>query len=191
MQTSTISRNRVGLDLLYDPTVNKVRVGGFFFFVPRWVEVTCQGTAFSTREQDRLGLRGLVPPRVLTIDEQVKLTYHNLCQIHEPYQKYAYLMALEERNETLFYRLVLDHVEEVLLMYMCYVPWNESLFVWKLRCELWVESLMKLQFSHDRLLPSFILQQSARRARTLACLGGPVGCIFHPKTRARWMLLCE
>jgi malate dehydrogenase (oxaloacetate-decarboxylating)(NADP+) len=72
-----------------------------------------KGTAFTDRERDALGLRGLLPPRVFTIEEQVERTLLNLRRKTSALEKYIYLTTLQNRNEVLFYRLVLDHIEEM------------------------------------------------------------------------------
>ncbi len=65
------------------------------------------------RERDDLGLRGLLPWRVATIDEQVVLELEHVRRKTDDVEKYIGLTALEDRNETLFYRLLLDHIEEL------------------------------------------------------------------------------
>jgi hypothetical protein len=69
--------------------------------------------AFTARERDELGLRGLLPWRVATMDEQVELELEHLRGKHSDMEKYIGLMALQDRNETLFYRLLSDHLEEM------------------------------------------------------------------------------
>ncbi|MBI2814003.1 MAG: NAD-dependent malic enzyme [Opitutae bacterium] len=72
-----------------------------------------KGTAFTGRERDRLGLRGLLPPRVFTLEEQLQRSLTALRGKPSNLEKYIYLTNLQNRNEVLFYRLVLDHLEEV------------------------------------------------------------------------------
>lgn len=79
-----------------------------------------KGTAFTARERDSLGLLGLLPPRVFTIEEQLQRVLGNLRRKTDPLEKYIFLTTLQNRNETLFYRLLLDHVEE--LMPLIYTP---------------------------------------------------------------------
>jgi len=71
-------------------------------------------TAFSDAERAKLGLRGLVPPSVESIELQVKRELRGLRRQALSIDKYLYLMALCGRNETLFYRLLFDNLEEVL-----------------------------------------------------------------------------
>lgn len=73
-----------------------------------------KGTAFSETERDVLNLRGLLPPRVFTIEEQVHRVLQNLRSKPNNLEKYIFLTSLQERNQTLFYRVVLDHMEEML-----------------------------------------------------------------------------
>jgi malate dehydrogenase (oxaloacetate-decarboxylating)(NADP+) len=72
-----------------------------------------KGTAFTEKERDALGLRGLLPPRVFTLDEQVQRSVAALQRKPDALEKYIYLTNLQNRNEVLFYRLVMDHVEEM------------------------------------------------------------------------------
>ena len=84
-----------GLDLLHDPRFNK-------------------GTAFTEAERTLLGLRGLLPAHVQTQQEQVKRVLANLRRKSTPLERYIFLIALLDRNETLFYRTVIDNIEEML-----------------------------------------------------------------------------
>lgn len=79
-----------------------------------------KGTAFTERERDALGLRGLLPPRVFTLAEQARRVLANLRRKSDPLEKYIFLTTLQNRNETLFYRLLQDNVEE--LMPLVYTP---------------------------------------------------------------------
>ncbi|MFO0092749.1 MAG: NAD-dependent malic enzyme, partial [Gemmatimonadaceae bacterium] len=90
-----------GAALLNDPELNK-------------------GTAFTEAEREALGLRGLLPPRVMTQDEQVARILPGLRARPTPLDQYAYLVSLHDRNVTLFYRLVIEHLEE--LMPVLYTP---------------------------------------------------------------------
>src|SRR6476661_1113776 len=70
--------------------------------------------AFPTAERTAFGLTGLLPDRVLTIDEQVELELEHLRRKTDPLEQYIGLAALQDRNATLFYRLLSEHAEEFL-----------------------------------------------------------------------------
>ncbi|XVF48585.1 hypothetical protein PTKIN_Ptkin03bG0202300 [Pterospermum kingtungense] len=73
-----------------------------------------KGLAFIEKERDAHYLRGLLPPVVLTQELQEKKLMHNLRQYKVPLQRYMAMMDLQERNERLFYKLLIDNVEELL-----------------------------------------------------------------------------
>nr|ANW46672.1 NADP-dependent malic enzyme [Annona cherimola] len=73
-----------------------------------------KGLAFSESERDAHYLRGLLPPACFTQELQEKKLMHNLRQYEVPLQRYMALMDLQERNERLFYKLLIDNVEELL-----------------------------------------------------------------------------
>ena len=79
-----------------------------------------KGTAFTEEDRDRLGLRGLLPPRVLTLQQQIDKTLASFRGKPTDIEKYIYLMSLLDRNEQLFYRLVMDHLTE--MMPIIYTP---------------------------------------------------------------------
>ena len=83
-----------GVALLRDPMLNK-------------------GTAFSEKERDVLGLRGLLPAHVLSMEMQAKRVITNLRQLPNDLEKYVALNALHDRNETLFFRIVCDNIDEI------------------------------------------------------------------------------
>jgi malate dehydrogenase (oxaloacetate-decarboxylating) len=84
-----------GTQVLRDPLLNK-------------------GTAFNRRERNELGLHGLLPPAVSTIRKQLQRTYENYHALTNDLDRFIYLGSLHDRNEVLFYRLVLDHIEDML-----------------------------------------------------------------------------
>ncbi len=73
-----------------------------------------RGTAFTEAERRALDLVGLVPPRVLTQDQQAERAYGQFREQPDDLAKSVNLTALHDRNEVLFYRLVGDHLEEML-----------------------------------------------------------------------------
>jgi len=83
-----------GVELLRDPLLNK-------------------GTAFTEREREALGLRGLLPPHVLSQDEQVERVLEYLRRQRDDLDKYVVLAALHDRNESLFFRVVCDNIDEM------------------------------------------------------------------------------
>jgi malic enzyme len=86
--------------------------------VPRGEELLSRSefnkdVAFTADEREVLKLRGLLPWRVATIEEQVCLELEHLRRKHDDLERYIGLAALRDRNETLFYRLLVDHIEEL------------------------------------------------------------------------------
>jgi len=73
-----------------------------------------KGTAFTETERNALGIRGLLPPKVFTLEEQVSRVIRNFRRAKEPLEKYVYLSSLQNRNETLFFRVVQDYAEEMI-----------------------------------------------------------------------------
>jgi Malic enzyme, N-terminal domain len=72
-----------------------------------------KGAAFTRAERQDSGLRGLLPWRVLTIEQQVELELEHVRRKTDNLEKYIGLAALHVRNETLFHRLLVDHIEEL------------------------------------------------------------------------------
>ena len=73
-----------------------------------------KGTCFTLDERDALGLRGVIPPAMSTQLEQEERAYDNYRKAADDISRYLFLASLQDRNETLFYRLVLDHLEEMI-----------------------------------------------------------------------------
>ena len=73
-----------------------------------------KGTAFTESERAALGLTGLLPSRVLTLDRQAQRAYQQCSQQASALDKNVYLTALHDRNEVLFYRVLTDHLSELL-----------------------------------------------------------------------------
>lgn len=84
-----------GVDLLHNPALNK-------------------GTAFSQKEREALGLLGLLPAHVQTQDQQARKVLENFGRKPTDLEKYIHMLALQDRNETLFYRVVIDNMETML-----------------------------------------------------------------------------
>jgi len=90
-----------GEEILHDPRLNK-------------------GSAFTQEEKEKLGLLGLVPPRSFTQEEQIQRVMGNFMMQKSDLEKYIHLTSLQDRNETLFYRIVMDHLDE--MMPIIYTP---------------------------------------------------------------------
>ena len=91
----------IGIDLLREPTLNK-------------------GTAFTEEERNTLGLEGFLPPYVNSLETQVMRVMENFYRKPTDLEKYIHLMSLLDRNETLFYRVVMDRIED--MMPIVYTP---------------------------------------------------------------------
>ena len=77
------------------------------------MQIVNKGTAFTNEERTRLGLHGLLPLQVESLDEQVTRAYEAYQRKTEDLERHIYLRALQDTNEVLFYRLLLDHIEEM------------------------------------------------------------------------------
>jgi len=76
--------------------------------------LTTKGTAFTVEERRRFGLLGLLPTAVKTLAEQVEHCWHEFSTRRDDLDKHIYLRALQDRNETLFYRVLREHIPETL-----------------------------------------------------------------------------
>ena len=83
-----------GMALLRDPLLNK-------------------GTAFTEQERDALGLRGLLPAHVQSMEMQAARILTNLRSLPTDLERYVALNALHDRNEALFFRVVIDNIDEI------------------------------------------------------------------------------
>jgi malate dehydrogenase (oxaloacetate-decarboxylating) len=72
-----------------------------------------KGTAFTEEERSKLGLHGLLPPHVESLNEQVVRAYEAYKRKDDDLERHIYLRALQDTNEVLFYKLLLDHIEEM------------------------------------------------------------------------------
>ena len=101
MAASTERVSLRGMNLLDTPLLNK-------------------GTAFSLEERAAFGLNGLLPPQIESLNEQAARAYEAYRRKDDDLERHIYLRALQDNNETLFYRVVSDHIEE--LMPIVYTP---------------------------------------------------------------------
>ncbi|MDJ0739758.1 MAG: NAD-dependent malic enzyme [Gammaproteobacteria bacterium] len=81
---------------------------------------TNKGTAFTSDERRALGLEGMLPPQVCTLEDQVARLYRGYCRQPDDIAKYQYLRAMQERSEVRFYALLQRHLEE--MMPIVYTP---------------------------------------------------------------------
>src|ERR1041384_8250054 len=72
-----------------------------------------KGTAFTAEERDALGLTGLLPPVISTLETQVTAAYAQYQRLPDALSKNIYLTALHDRNEVLFFRLLSEHLREM------------------------------------------------------------------------------
>ena len=79
-----------------------------------------RGTAFNQDERSQFGLHGLLPPQVESLDQQVVRAYEAYRHKDDDLERHIYLRALQDTNEVVFYRLLLDHIEE--MTPMVYTP---------------------------------------------------------------------
>lgn len=79
-----------------------------------------KGSAFTARERTAFNLTGLLPPRYETVEEQVERAYMQYSTFDDALNKHIYLRAIQDNNETLFYRLVQKYIDE--MMPIIYTP---------------------------------------------------------------------
>ena len=79
-----------------------------------------EGSAFRESERRRLNLLGLLPYHSSTVEEQLTRVYANYQRKDNDLERYVFLTALQDRNETLFYRLLSEHITE--MMPIIYTP---------------------------------------------------------------------
>ena len=92
--TNALAALPTGIAMLQDPALNK-------------------GTAFTEAERDRLHLRGLLPPHVSSQEQQLGRVLENFRRKSSDLEKYINLRALHDRNEALFFRLLIEHPDEM------------------------------------------------------------------------------
>jgi malate dehydrogenase (oxaloacetate-decarboxylating) len=79
-----------------------------------------KGSAFTQRERQQFNLEGLLPYNIETIEEQESRLYQQLCSFHNPLDKHIYLRNIQDINETAYYKLVVNHLQEI--MPLIYTP---------------------------------------------------------------------
>lgn len=94
-------KSPTGMDLIQNPRLNK-------------------GTAFTKKEREEYKLRGLLPDAVTTLDTQKKRVLNNIRRKKYDIERYIFLSGLQNRNERLFYRVIIDNIKE--LMPIIYTP---------------------------------------------------------------------
>jgi malate dehydrogenase (oxaloacetate-decarboxylating)(NADP+) len=94
MNNGCVGKLPRGVELLHDPSLNK-------------------GTAFTAAERDALGLHGLLPPRISSQQQQVQHVINNVRRKPDNLERYLYLIGLQDRNERLFYKALVENLEEL------------------------------------------------------------------------------
>src|SRR5476649_2245998 len=91
----TLATELMSYDLINQPRLNK-------------------GTAFTEEERDLFHLHGLLPPHIGTLEEQAARRIKVLRSYETDFERYAYLRDLQDTNETLFYAVLVNNLEELL-----------------------------------------------------------------------------
>ena len=99
--TLSVETTKRGHEVLDDPLLNK-------------------GTGFTAEERRVLEMEGLLPNALFGIEQQVERAYGNIARKDDPLEKYIGMIALQDRNEALFFRVLLEHIES--LMPIVYTP---------------------------------------------------------------------
>jgi malate dehydrogenase (oxaloacetate-decarboxylating)(NADP+) len=100
---------RYEVDLLDDPVLPVAKRGKALLCDP----LLNKGTGFPDNERDALGIRGLVPPQVVSIDDQVQRVMGNYRRKENDLERYIHLETLHDRNETLYFRVLMQHIREL------------------------------------------------------------------------------
>ena len=108
---------RDSLDDLAGPKVIETRKAGVWLLQN---PSTNQATAFDREQRDELRVRGMVPYRVTTLEEQATAAIEQIRAKSTPLEQYIGMASLHDRNEVLFYRVLVDNVAE--LMPIVYTP---------------------------------------------------------------------
>ncbi len=119
------SKGQHDLSVLQDDEVNQHPTNGDRDHTERSMDllrdpVSNKSTAFTGVERDALGLRGLLPPRISSQDDQAERALGNYRKETTDLGRYVFLRELQDRNERLFYRLVIEHIDE--MMPIIYTP---------------------------------------------------------------------
>jgi malate dehydrogenase (oxaloacetate-decarboxylating)(NADP+) len=79
-----------------------------------------KGTAFTQEERRKFKLRGLLPPKTVSLEIQIQRTLVNIRKKHNDIERYTYLASLQSRNERLFYNIIINNFKEI--MPLIYTP---------------------------------------------------------------------
>jgi len=117
-----IEEHIILIEIQEKSTIEEIRVTGTKFDLENFPKGTNllrnsllnKGTAFTEEERDALGLMGLLPPRVTSQETQLVRVLGNIRRKESDLEKYIFLTALQDRNEALFTRLLLENLDEML-----------------------------------------------------------------------------